>query len=259
MRAIDLFRISYGGTLYLLTSSAKQQTHSAETYEPAAVARGGAQIKGELSKSNFEVRLALGHELSGLLLTTWDETPTTITVFSKRTSGTEVIWKGRLASIQPDDTHVKMTFESIYTSMRRPGLRARFQKVCRHPLYGRGCWLNSASFAVAGTLNAITGLVLTVPEAGTMPNGWYAGGMVREPGGILSYISEHTGSSLTLNRVSSALAAAFESAGAGLAITLYPGCDHSYATCQSKFANDDNYGGFDYIPVKNPMGGSSIV
>lgn len=259
MRAVDLYRISYGGTLFLLTSADKAQTYSADVYEPAPIGRGGTQTKSELSKSNFEVRLALEHALAAALLATWDETPTTITVFSKETSGTQVIWKGRLASVQPDDVSVKMVFESIYTSMRRPGLRARFQKVCRHPLYSRGCWLDAEDYAVAATISAITGPVVTVPAAASQSDGWYAGGMIREPGGVLSYISKHAGSALTLNRVSSALIAAFADTGVGTAVTIYPGCDHSYATCLTKFGNDDNYGGFDYIPSKNPMGGSSII
>ncbi|MCP3868314.1 MAG: hypothetical protein GY703_09520, partial [Gammaproteobacteria bacterium] len=44
----------------------------------------------------------------------------------------------------------------------------------------------------------------------------------------------------------------------GLAITLYPGCAHNPTACAA-FGNLDNYGGFWWIPGKNPMGGSSIV
>lgn len=259
MRAVDLYRISSAGTLYLLTGVDKPQTYNAETYLPAPIGRGGTQTKSELSKSNFEVRLALDHALAVALLTTWDETATTITVFSKRTSGTEVIWKGRLASVQPEDANIRLTFESIFTSLRRPGLRARFQKICRHATYGRGCFLNPEDFAVAATLNGIVGATLTVPEAALHTDGWYTGGMVRAPGGALSYVSKHVGTALTLNRVASQLAQAFAGSGPGVAITIYPGDDHSYATCQSKFNNDANYGGFDFIPSKNPMGGSSIV
>lgn len=259
MRAVDLYLIVSAGVTYRLTSAAKSQTHSGQTYTPVAIGRGGTQVRSELSKANLEVRIALGHPLADALLSSWSETVTTLTLFRKRTTATETAWKGRLTAALPADDHVKMTFESIYTSLRRYGLRARFQKSCRHVLYGRGCTLNAADFAVAATLDAISGLVLTVPEAAGQPNGWYAGGMVAAPDGTLSYVSEHVGSSLRLNRVPSTLAAAFAVTGPGLAVTIYPGCAHNYQTCANKFANDDNYGGFDYIPTKNPMGGSSIV
>lgn len=258
-RAIELYKIVSSGVTYNLTSAIKAQTHNAETYDPANIGRAGITSKGELSKANLDVRIALDHPLAVALLSSWAETTTTLTVFSKRTSGTDTIWKGRLANIVPEDANVRMVFESIYTSMRRPGLRARFLKSCRHPLYGRGCFVDPADFAVAATISAIAGLVVTSPEAAGEANGYFTGGMIAAPDGTLTYISSHIGTSLTLNRISSSLASAFADEGAGLAVTIYPGCDHSYATCAAKFSNDDNYGGFDYIPTKNPMGGSSIV
>ena len=42
-------------------------------------------------------------------------------------------------------------------------------------------------------------------------------------------------------------------------VTLYPGCTKSRAVCKNKFDNLNNYGGFPWIPTKNPFGGSSIV
>lgn len=259
MSVAELYRIAIGARVWTITSADANQTHEDELYIATAMGRGGYQVKGEASKANLEVRLPLGHELSVLLLGSWLEEIATLTLFRKRASGTSTIWKGRLTGIAPGDEVVKLVFESIFTSMRRPGLRARFQKSCRHALYGRGCWLDPETFALAATLDAIDGRTLTVPEAATQPDGWWAGGMVRAPDGSLTYIAGHSGDQLTMNRVSGALATPLASSGPGVAITIYPGCDHSYATCEAKFSNDDNYGGFDYIPVKNPMGGSSIV
>ena len=41
-------------------------------------------------------------------------------------------------------------------------------------------------------------------------------------------------------------------------VNLYPGCDHTLATCESKFSNRLNYGGMPYFPDKNPFSGTSI-
>lgn len=264
-RAIDLYKIVSGGVTYLLTSAVKEQIHqsgpggSDETYVPAPIGRGGITSKSEISKANIDVRIALDHALAQSLLSEWVETRTTITIFRKRTADTSVIWKGRLSNIVPDDAHLKMVFESIYTSLRRPGLRARMLKSCRHPLYGRGCFVVPADHATAATVTTIVGVTVTCTEADALPDGWFTGGMLEAPNGTKSYIAEHVGAVLTLNRISGALADAFNTEGPGLAITLYPGCAHDYVTCRDKFDNEDNYGGFDYIPTKNPMGGSSIV
>ena len=77
--------------------------------------------------------------------------------------------------------------------------------------------------------------------------------------GSLGYITGHTGTQITIQRMPYSLITQFEDEGAGTAISLYPGCDHTRETCKAKFDNLLNYGGFDWIPAKNPMGGSSIV
>lgn len=268
MSTKDLFRIvTTGPTVWTMTSGTEEVDYPSGTddamehYVPTSMGRGGITLKNELTKANMDVRIPLDHPLAVLLLGSWLETVTTITVFRQRASGTSVIWKGRLTACTPDDAFAKLVFESIYTSMRRPGLRARYQKSCRHPLYGRGCWLDPEDFAQVATMDAIgvDGRSIISPEAALQVDGFYTGGMVKAPDGTLTYITSHAGTDLLLNRLSAGLAAAFGETGPGTPITLYPGCDHSYATCAAKFNNDDDYGGFDHIPTKNPMGGSSIV
>jgi hypothetical protein len=261
----DLYRIVLGTRVFTITSADEEVEYASgtagalELYVPTPMGRGGVTLKNEISKANLEIRIPLTHELAGLLLGSWLETFASLTVFRKRVSGTAVIWKGRLTGTMPDDNFVRLSFESIYTSMRRPGLRARFQKSCRHPLYGRGCFLDPEDFAQAATVTAIVGRTITVPAASGEADGFFSGGMVRAPDGTLTYITKHAGTQLELNRISSALASAYAVTGPGTAITIYPGCPHDYVSCRDKFSNDDNYGGFDYIPTKNPMGGSSIV
>jgi hypothetical protein len=44
----------------------------------------------------------------------------------------------------------------------------------------------------------------------------------------------------------------------GTEVQLTVGCDHSTATCASRFGNLDNFGGFPFIPTKNPFSGTPI-
>lgn len=263
MKTIDLFRIVSGSVVWTVTSSDKIQSYDAgsgvEAYSPVAMQRGEVVQKNEISKSSLSIDIPIDHGLSIELLTSFSEQIITISVFTDRNGSVTTSWKGRLSSFQPDDSMMSLTFESIFTSLRRTGLRATFQKNCRHSLYGRGCNLIPSSFEATGTLNAIMGTTLTVPEAASQPNGYYTGGMVAAPDGSLSFIVNHSGNQLVLQRVGNSLASAFASNGVGLSISIHPGCDHSRLTCNSKFNNLLNYGGFDFIPDLNPMGGSSIV
>lgn len=259
MATIDLYRLVIGDRVWTLTSADEDQVHAGELYVATPLGRSGIQVKNELTKASLEIRLPLGHELSVMLLSSWVERVAVLTVFRKRAGSTDTIWKGRLASTPPTEDSLKLVFESIFTSMRRTGLRARMQKSCRHPLYGRGCWLDPEAFAFAATVSDIAGRFLAVPEAADRPNGFFAGGMVRAPDNTLTYVTSHNGTQIVMNRASRSLLLPFATEGAGMAVTLYPGCAHTYAECAGKFANDLNYGGFDYIPSKNPTGGSSIL
>jgi uncharacterized phage protein (TIGR02218 family) len=255
---IDLYRIVMGPLVWTLTASV-DQVYNSETYTETAMSRNGIEQKNEISKASIEVKIPIDHELALNLLTSYSEEVMTITIFTKIDGDVETSWKGRLASIKPGEAEFAMNFESVFTSLRRPGLRARFQRSCRHALYGRGCTLDYNDFASVATISAIVGNTLTVPEALLQTDGYFIGGMVGAGDGALSYVINHVGDQLTLQRINYSILTEFALTGVGTAITLYPGCNRLRATCITKFNNLANYGGFDWIPEKNPMGGSSIV
>ncbi len=261
---VDLFRFveANSGLVWTLTNSDIEQSYNAgsgvETYDPVAIGRGQIEQKQEITKANVDITLDLTHELAVRQLTVMSENQLFLTIFTKEGATVGVSWKGRLQSVRPGETSLLMSFESIFTSLRRPGLRARFQRSCRHALYGRGCRLDPEDFATVGSCTAMSSTVLTVTEAGLQADGYYVGGMLRAPDGTLSYIIGHTGTTITLQRTSAGLRTALEG-GLPFSVTLYPGCGHNRDDCKNKFNNLLNYGGFDWIPTKNPMGGSSIV
>jgi len=97
--------------------------------------------------------------------------------------------------------------------------------------------------------------VVTVNAAAAQPFGWYAGGYLEYDvvTGISErrFITDHTSGALTLTTVPAGLVV-------GATVRVYPGCDHTLATCASKFGNAANYGGFPFMPTKNPFDGSPL-
>jgi GH24 family phage-related lysozyme (muramidase) len=84
----------------------------------------------------------------------------------------------------------------------------------------------------------------------------------------MRFITNHSGSTLTLIRQLDSLSEAFAKQGygqgygygyGGLVARIFPGCDRTTQTCKDKFDNLNNNGAFPFIPLKNPMSGSSIV
>lgn len=244
---------------WLFTSGDEDVTYALETYEPSKIRRSDIESRNEMARANLDITVPLTEAAGIKWLTDNGERIVTLTIFQRNRLGAyKVAWKGRLAGVVPGMDAITLKMESIFTSLRRTGLRARYQRSCRHPLYGRGCNLNAEDFAIPGAVSAITETVVTVAEAAAHPDGYFIGGMLRSPDGILSFIIEHIGTSLRLQRLSYSLQVA-AAGGLPFDVQLYPGCPHSRSVCDSRFGNLLNYGGFDFIPKKNPMGGSSIV
>lgn len=256
----ELYRFSEQGVLapWLFTSGNEVVTYAGEDYLPAPLNRGEIANRNEMARSNLEIVTASTNAAALRWLARGGEARVTLTIFQREKNGTvAVAWKGRLAAVVPGENSFTLKMESIFTSLRRTGLRARYQRSCRHALYGRGCNLDAENFAVAATCTAVSGLLVTITEAALQPSGYYTGGMLRAPNGALTYVKRHVGQVLTLQRRFASLEE--EIANLPLAVTIYPGCAHNRADCEAKFNNLLNYGGFDFIPQKNPMGGNSIV
>lgn len=261
-RRVELYRFVEGSIIDTQTRGNTPIVYNAETYTPYVIGRSTVESKTELSKASLEVKLALNNPVAQRYLSTIVDAILSLTVFQQTNTTTNVIWKGRLAKVKLSGKKVSLIFESIFTSMRRPGLRARWQKTCRHPLYGPGCNLDKETFKYEDEVADCDGLTVTMTDLSLYDDGHFTGGMIKtQDDGVYRYIASHVGNVLTLSRPFEHLQALFDVTGlpGDVVVDLYPGCDHNLPTCIAKFSNELNYGGFPWIPTKNPMGGSSIV
>lgn len=269
---VELYRfVERGATERVLTFTNADRviTYSGETYLPVPIFRSQVEVRNELSKASLTVTFDLLNEDARRWMASYPEAIVVLTIFERdEDDEISVVWKGRLAGVKPTMSEIVLNFESVFTSLRRPGLRARYQRSCRHMLYSRGCGVSKEAWAVKGVPTAINGLVVTVPEAAAYPDGYFTTGILEGPDGTLRFITNHVGNQLTLLRPFESLAEALTLDGYGLsygkyyggaAVRMFPGCDRTRATCHGRFNNLMNYGGFDWIPIRNPFDGSSIV
>ena len=156
-----------------------------------------------------------------------------------------------MASVVFAGSTAKIRCESIFTALKRPGLRAHYQTGCRHALFDPGCGVNNQAYKLAGTVASFSGLNVTSSTFLSQASGWLTGGYLRVAG-VPRMITNHSGDTITLSAVLPGLAV-------GVAFEAFAGCDRTFATCQSKFGNSLNFGGFPWIPAKNPFAGDSIV
>ena len=165
-----------------------------------------------------------------------------------------ILWLGRVTNVKFDGDEAIVRCEPVFSSLKRPALRRMYQTSCPHVLYGTACKVNKTSLQLITTITTNDSQVITNASISGQPDGYYTGGFVMwdDNGKIARQtIKSHVGSVLTLLNPMFGLVT-------GKSITIFPGCDHALATCINKFNNVDNYGGFPYIPTKNPFGGNSI-
>lgn len=249
----ELYRFDENGTITTFTSSSRSVVHSGETYVPVAMGRKNITVTSELSKADITVSITINNSVAQRWLTTVLDETVLLTIFEKKGNNTPtVIWKGRLATVKPDLKQINLVFDSIFTALKIPGLRRRYQRSCPHVLYGKGCLLDKANFATAGTITATDGLVLTIPAAALEVDGFYSSGILDDSGGKSRFITNHVGDQITLVRELAGLLVS-------PAVILHAGCDRTLSICDTKFSNSLNFGGMPFIPIKNPFGGSSIA
>lgn len=270
---VYLFEFFQDRQVYRYTTAATMIADSAGAWTPAAITASAVQQSGELAKNGIKVTLPRNFDLAQQFLGRVPEAATTLTV-SRGPAGQPyseyaVQWKGRVASASASHDEVVLDCEDVFTSMRRPGLRARYQKGCRHALYSPPCGVSRAQYAVDATINSVRGFAVAITirpdshidsNSSVFADDYFTGGILELADGAARHVLTHTaltaGASLTLLSPFSARVTA------GAAATVYPGCQHNTQDCRHKFNNLNNYGGFPYIPGKNPFAnsvGGSIV
>ena len=229
--------------------AARGQTWLSEVIGLAGNIKNGSDI----SKNDLGVTLPSTNAMAAAFLAYAPDAVTTLTIFRTLYSNPTLggaVWKGRVLHTPTAIATVTLNCESIFSSMRRMGLRQVYTRKCRHMLFKAGCNLNAADYALTVTVSNVVANVVTLSTSGLAQ---YLGGNIKAPDGTLRKIIEQAGSVLTLMRPVQSLIQQFAAHPGGFTATLYPGCDKSTATCRATFGNIGNHGGFAGMNGINPM------
>lgn len=255
-----LYEFTDGTTTWYYTDFTDTVTWNSIDWEPFPIKHTAVKQSKEISKNALTITIPITGTFADLFIGWSPAVPVSVTIRRGHFGAADVLvyWKGRIAGHDLIDQTIALKCESIFTSLRRAGVRALFQRTCRHALYSPQCGVDKDDFDVAGTVTNVSNTVLTITEASGEADGYFNGGIVEFLDGSFSLISTHAGATFTLFRASRYAIDTFSTSGS-FAVTLYPGCDRTIATCKDKFDNIENNGGFRWIPSKNPLGGQSIV
>jgi uncharacterized phage protein (TIGR02218 family) len=158
--------------------------------------------------------------------------------------GSVVLFKGRVSTVDKvGRASAQITVASDLTLLDINMPRNLYSPSCVHVLFDTGCGLTRNSFAAAGTVGP-GATNATIPWSGAAAA--YEQGTILFTSGVNAGVSANIKSAgagaLTLNYP------LLNAPASGDSFTAYQGCDHTQATCQSKFNNLANFRGFPYVP-----------
>lgn len=175
----------------------------------------------------------------------------------------QIIWIGRvLNAAWQMGSRVQLLCETDLASLKRLGLRRKYQLNCPYDLYGFGCDLAAASFGTVVTSFSAIGRAVTVPALVSAADNFFAGGYLTYPSALTGITEVFA----VRSNVGDVLQLALTPFGIETAITMtvFRGCNHTVAVCKtfpltgSANGNLPNYGGTPYIPNINPFSGAQL-
>jgi hypothetical protein len=246
-KPILLFRFASSiGDVWRMTTSEDAVVYGSYTYTPGVVGHEEVEIEDIIDVNALEIKLGRSDPIANQFVSGPIEGYIDVTVYRGHEGNYVTFWQGRLVSVIWDDDAIPtLRFEPRTSSMARVGKRRVVQRLCGLALYDNTCAVNSLSYRVAGTVTSFDGLDIVSSTFATKASGYFKGGKI-QVGSAVRLIIAHTTNTVTISRLISDLAV-------GNSFYAWAGCDHLPTTCNTKFSNKINFGGCEFLPVKNPF------
>lgn len=251
-KPVELYRFTRGLNIWTYTTADEAIVFDGESYAPVTMRRGDLPMNDERENATLDLYMDPTIAVVADFISGASPSPTGLTLMRRHRDeavGSEqaVLFIGQVGVCEFTEGEAHLVCVPLQKALQRRVPRWLYQTQCNHMLYDAFCGINPAAFTFPGTIGAMTGIVLTVPEASAKPDGYYNGGFLKD-GETYAFIQTHVGDQITLLARSPSLAL-------GDVVMLTAGCDRTRGTCLAKFANLPNFMGFPYIPDQNPYDG----
>lgn len=249
-RPVELYHFSLGTRHYYYTSAEDTVVFGGNVYLPRQIERTAARQADGERRHDLKITLPSDDPVCTPFIGIVPGQPLYLTIlrFHRGDNNAENHWTGRVisATFKRRGAFCELNGMTSEAAFNRPIPRFKYQGLCNHVLYDGNCSVDKDSFKFTGTVTDVTGNTITIIGLSAQGAGWALGGYVSNDEIDFRAVVGQTGDVLTLELPFSANVLNTE-------VDVYAGCDHTLATCNSKFSNAVNYGGFAFVPALNPF------
>jgi len=255
-KPIEVYTITIGTVVYRWTSSEDNITVGSNVFTSIGISRDKLQGGGPDQRDKVVSLTVNGtNPLAIRYISSVPGQRATVQIQRvQRTDGPSyeviAIFEGQISSVSFDEggRKAKIRVEPILSATSRIIPRTKYSSVCNNVVYDSRCQVSDTDAAYllsSANVTAEVGRTITVTGAGLKADGFYTAGLVtNENGTDQRLIIDHVGDLLTLHIT-------FAESVLGTSVDVLAGCDHSIATCKTKFNNVKNFRGFAFVPTKN--------
>lgn len=252
-RPVEVYKFVLGTEEFFYSSGEDEITINGNDYTPTQIRRG-AIVQGKSDRNRIlSVNVPATNELAQRYVIVPPGRRAVMQIFRvQRGDGTltpALIYNGVVKSVKfPENGQfAEIAVQTIEAASSREIPRFTYMGMCNHVLFDDACGVNPASFSHISTVTAVSGDVLTI--AGLSASGLDCTGGYIEAASATErrLVLSQSGDDVTL-------LLPFEVNPLLSTITAFAGCNHELTgDCALVFANEINFGGFAFVPNRNPF------
>lgn len=269
----ELFLFSNIEETFAYTSGQESFFFDNNTYEPKAISRTSEEIESQQRRRQVVVKLPITDPFVLRYVRTPPASQDDLRIHRLHTTDGPtpevlLLFDGRVTNVAFTGNEAKINALSRGSVLEQNIPLQTCRNTCNHVLYDlRTCAVPEADFKMNVDVAAVSadGLTVTIsggtnvlPDTGlelsaqlTADPAYFLGGFLTRAGIENRMVLSMT--DLGGNLADITLLIPFQTISPSLTIELFAGCDHQFPTCIAKFANTERYGGFPFVPRKNPF------
>lgn len=256
-RPVELISFAIGSTTYRYTTGPLALDLGGYTYRPEGITRSAVVLGATAHDQTLEVVVPATNAFAALYIDIVPPEQATCTVLRLQRpevptfNTTSLMFKGRVKAVKflKDGSTASIGVQSLEASLNKQMGAYTYQGPCNHQLYSARCGADPVEHTHTGTVTTVSGATITVTglnSSGIMMTG---GHVKPTTAADFRMVVSQAGDVLTL-------LLPFHSSPLGIDVDCVAGCDHDVnGDCGDVFDNVLRFGGFGFMPLKNPFNG----